>query len=100
VPAQVGGHPRAGAPKASALARAPWWRSTGAGLSRIKDLAEAEQREQDSSRSRRWPSPIVLRHYDLPPDEHRDHHRSGCSLYLERLALCVAGGDPGPDPNT
>jgi len=37
-----------------------------AGLSRIKDLAEAEQREQDSSRSGRWPSPIVLRHYDLP----------------------------------
>jgi len=55
-----------------------------AGLSRIKDLAEAEQREQDSSRSGRWPSPIVLRHYDLPSGR----------------ALCVAGGDPGPDPNT
>jgi len=81
VPAQVGGHPRAGAPKASALARALVEEHGRAGLSRIKDLAEAEQREQDSSRSRRWPSPIVLRHY-LPPDEQRDHHRSGCSLYL------------------
>ena len=100
MPAQVGGHPRAGATKASALARALVEEHGRAGLSRIKDLAEAEQREQDSSRSRRWPSPIVLRHYDLPPDEQRDHHRSGWSLYLERLALCVAGGDPGPDPNT
>ncbi len=43
---------------------------------------------------------IVLRHYDLPPDEQRDHHRSGWNLYLERLAVRVAGGDPGPDPNT
>jgi hypothetical protein len=43
---------------------------------------------------------IVLRHYDLPSDEQRDHHRSGWNLYLERLAVRVAGGDPGPDPNT
>jgi hypothetical protein len=35
-----------------------------------------------------------------PPDEQRDHHRSGWNLYLERLAVRVAGGDPGPDPNT
>jgi uncharacterized protein YndB with AHSA1/START domain len=43
---------------------------------------------------------IVLRHYGLPTDEQREHHRSGWNLYLERLAVRVTGGDPGPDPNT
>ena len=43
---------------------------------------------------------IVLRHYDLPTDGQRDHHRDGWSLYLQRLAVRLAGRDPGPDPNT
>jgi uncharacterized protein YndB with AHSA1/START domain len=43
---------------------------------------------------------VVLRHYGLPTAEQYAHHRSGWSLYLDRLALRVAGGDPGPDPNT
>ncbi|MFL5909977.1 MAG: SRPBCC domain-containing protein [Mycobacteriales bacterium] len=43
---------------------------------------------------------VVLRHYDLPSDEQRDHHSSGWNLYLRRLTVRVAGGDPGPDPNT
>jgi uncharacterized protein YndB with AHSA1/START domain len=43
---------------------------------------------------------VVLRHYDLPTDEQRDHHEDGWNLYLKRLAVRVAGGDPGPDPNT
>ena len=43
---------------------------------------------------------VILRHYDLPTDEQRDHHLAGWNLYLGRLAVRVAGGDPGPDPNT
>ena len=42
---------------------------------------------------------VVLRHYDLPTDEQRTHHRGGWEAYLARLALCAAGQDPGPDPN-
>ena len=42
---------------------------------------------------------VVLRHYDLPTDEQRDHHLAGWNLYLQRLTVRVAGGDPGPDPN-
>ena len=43
---------------------------------------------------------VVLRHYDLPTDEQCDHHRAGWELYLQRLAISIAGGDPGADPNT
>jgi uncharacterized protein YndB with AHSA1/START domain len=43
---------------------------------------------------------VVLRHYDLPTDEQRDHHRAGWNLYLQRLGVSVAGSDAGPDPNT
>ena len=43
---------------------------------------------------------VVLRHYDLPTEAQRDHHRAGWDLYLRRLAVRIAGGDPGPDPNT
>lgn len=42
---------------------------------------------------------VVLRHYDLPTEELRAHHRTGWETYLPRLARRVAGGDPGPDPN-
>jgi uncharacterized protein YndB with AHSA1/START domain len=42
---------------------------------------------------------VVLRHYDLPTDEQRDQHRTGWAMYLDRLAVRAAGGDPGPDPN-
>jgi len=43
---------------------------------------------------------VVLRHYGLPDDDQREHHRKGWLLYLGRLDLRVQGGDPGPDPNT
>jgi uncharacterized protein YndB with AHSA1/START domain len=42
---------------------------------------------------------VVLRHYDLPDDEQRDHHGKGWQMYLERLGVVMLGGDPGPDPN-
>lgn len=41
---------------------------------------------------------VVLRHYDLPSDGQRDHHRGGWEVYLSRLATRVATGDAGPDP--
>ncbi len=42
---------------------------------------------------------VVLRHYDLPTDEQRAHHRDGWDMYLHRLGVVAEGGDPGPDPN-
>jgi uncharacterized protein YndB with AHSA1/START domain len=42
---------------------------------------------------------VVLRHYGLPDAEQTAHHREGWAMYLDRLAVRVAGGDPGPDPN-
>jgi uncharacterized protein YndB with AHSA1/START domain len=42
---------------------------------------------------------VVLRHYGLPTEELREHHRAGWDAYLGRLALRAAGRDPGPDPN-
>jgi uncharacterized protein YndB with AHSA1/START domain len=42
---------------------------------------------------------VVLRHHDLPDDAQREHHREGWALYLGRLGVRLAGGDPGPDPN-
>ncbi len=42
---------------------------------------------------------VVLRHHDLPDVVERAHHRKGWSMYLDRLAVRVSGGDPGPDPN-
>lgn len=42
---------------------------------------------------------VVLRHYDLPGDEQREHHRKGWMIYLDRLDLRMRGHDPGPDPN-
>lgn len=43
---------------------------------------------------------VVLRHYGLPGDDQREHHRKGWLVYLGRLDQRVRGGDPGPDPNT
>ena len=43
---------------------------------------------------------VVLRHYDLPTEGQRDHHRSGWEVYLGRLARYVVTGDAGRDPNT
>jgi uncharacterized protein YndB with AHSA1/START domain len=42
---------------------------------------------------------VVLRHYDLPSPGQADHHRKGWELYLARLGVRAADGDPGPDPN-
>ncbi|MEP7055484.1 MAG: SRPBCC domain-containing protein [Actinomycetota bacterium] len=42
---------------------------------------------------------VVLRHHGLP-DGQRDHHRAGWDMYIGRLVTCLAGGDPGPDPNS
>jgi uncharacterized protein YndB with AHSA1/START domain len=40
---------------------------------------------------------LRLRHLDLP--EHaREVHGQGWDLYLGRLVVAAAGGDPGPDP--
>jgi uncharacterized protein YndB with AHSA1/START domain len=41
---------------------------------------------------------VRLRHYDLP-EQAREMHGQGWELYLGRLAVAAAGGDPGPDPN-
>jgi len=43
---------------------------------------------------------VVLRHYGLPDDGQRAHHRKGWELYLGRLGQRIRGSDPGPDPST
>lgn len=40
---------------------------------------------------------VRLRHLDLP-EESLEIHGQGWDLYLGRLAVVAAGGDPGPDP--
>jgi uncharacterized protein YndB with AHSA1/START domain len=40
---------------------------------------------------------VRLRHFDLP-EESLEIHGQGWDLYLGRLAVVAAGGDPGPDP--
>lgn len=42
---------------------------------------------------------VILRHHDLPDDDQRGHHANGWQMYLQRLAVCISGADPGPDPN-
>jgi uncharacterized protein YndB with AHSA1/START domain len=42
---------------------------------------------------------LTLRHDDLPNSELRDGHRVAWETYLPRLAIRLAGGDPGPDPH-
>lgn len=41
---------------------------------------------------------VRLRHFDLP-EQAREMHGQGWELYLGRLGIAAAGGDPGPDPN-
>lgn len=41
---------------------------------------------------------VRLRHLDLP-EASREIHGQGWDLYLGRLAVAAAGGDPGPEPN-
>ena len=38
---------------------------------------------------------VVLRNHGLPNDEQRTQHRGGWLLYLGRLHIRAAGGDPG-----
>lgn len=40
---------------------------------------------------------VRLRHLELPEGS-RPIHGEGWDLYLARLAIAAAGGDPGPDP--
>ncbi|HXV57420.1 MAG TPA: SRPBCC domain-containing protein [Gaiellaceae bacterium] len=41
---------------------------------------------------------VRLRHHDLP-EPARAMHGEGWEVYLGRLAVAAAGGDPGPDPH-
>jgi uncharacterized protein YndB with AHSA1/START domain len=40
---------------------------------------------------------VRLRHLDLP-EEARELHGQGWDVYLARLEVAAAGGDPGPEP--
>jgi Activator of Hsp90 ATPase homolog 1-like protein len=40
---------------------------------------------------------VRLTHRNLPPAAFTSH-RAGWEHYLDRLAVCAAGGDAGPDP--
>jgi uncharacterized protein YndB with AHSA1/START domain len=42
---------------------------------------------------------LRLEHRDLPDDALRDGHLIAWRTYLARLAVVVAGGDPGPEPH-
>jgi uncharacterized protein YndB with AHSA1/START domain len=42
---------------------------------------------------------VRLRHHGLPDEQERGQHGGGWELYLGRLAVRAAGGDPGADPN-
>ena len=53
-----------------------------------------------SVRVGRAPAEVTLRHDDLPTPELRDGHRVAWDTYLPRLAIAVAGGDPGADPHS
>ncbi|HEX5500844.1 MAG TPA: SRPBCC family protein [Thermomicrobiales bacterium] len=41
-------------------------------------------------------SRVTLRHLDLP-ETMLEGHRVAWNVYLDRLGVCLAGGDPGPD---
>ncbi len=43
---------------------------------------------------------LTLRHDDLPSAGLRQGHRVARQTYLPRLAVQVAGGDPGADPHS
>lgn len=40
---------------------------------------------------------LRLRHHDLRKEDYEEHEK-GWKHYLDRLAIAVSGGDPGPDP--
>lgn len=40
---------------------------------------------------------VRLRHAGLPSEGTRRIHEAGWPFYLERLAVAIGGGDPGPD---
>jgi uncharacterized protein YndB with AHSA1/START domain len=42
---------------------------------------------------------LTLRHENLPSESLREGHDVAWNTYLPRLAVRVAGGDPGPDPH-
>jgi len=42
---------------------------------------------------------VRLRHDRLPTDASREQHAIGWRHYVEKLAVVVAGGDPGPGWN-
>jgi uncharacterized protein YndB with AHSA1/START domain len=43
---------------------------------------------------------VRLRHSGLPNDQQREMHGHGWTLYLGRLSVAAAGGDPGPDASS
>ena len=43
---------------------------------------------------------LTLRHYDLATRELVDAHQEAWQVYLHRLVIRAAGGDPGPDPHS
>jgi uncharacterized protein YndB with AHSA1/START domain len=43
---------------------------------------------------------LTLRHDDLPNPELTEGHQIAWETYLPRLAIRLAGGDPGPDPHS
>jgi hypothetical protein len=45
-------------------------------------------------------SRLTLRHENLPSAELRHGHDVAWNVYLPRLAIRAAGGDPGPDPHS
>jgi uncharacterized protein YndB with AHSA1/START domain len=42
---------------------------------------------------------LHLVHSDLPSPESAEAHGHGWDLYMPRLAIAAAGGDPGPEPH-
>jgi uncharacterized protein YndB with AHSA1/START domain len=42
---------------------------------------------------------VRLVHSELPTPESAEAHGQGWDMYLSRLVIAAAGGDPGPDPN-
>jgi uncharacterized protein YndB with AHSA1/START domain len=43
---------------------------------------------------------LTLRHHNLATRELLDAHREAWHVYLDRLTIRAAGGDPGPDPHS
>ena len=43
---------------------------------------------------------LYLEHHDLTGETMRASHLLAWQTYLARLAVAVAGGDPGPEPHS